>query len=78
MGPEAPNPVERDAGLAAILADFPEVAAAWLFGSRARGDARQGSDLDLGLLLRARSKTAQDVYERNAIKGMGRWLERQS
>lgn len=29
------------------------VAAAWLFGSRARGDARPASDLDLAVLLRA-------------------------
>lgn len=38
--------------LQASLADHPEVAAAWLFGSQARGTARPDSDLDLGLLFR--------------------------
>jgi predicted nucleotidyltransferase len=51
-----------DRALAGVLADFPEVVAAWVFGSEARGDARPNSDLDLGILLRSRGKTALDVY----------------
>lgn len=34
------------------LADEADVVAAWLFGSRARGDARQDSDVDVAILLR--------------------------
>ena len=32
---------------------FPQVAAAWLFGSYARGDARENSDVDVAVLLSA-------------------------
>jgi hypothetical protein len=35
----------------AILAPYPDVAAAWVFGSFARGEARPNSDLDIALLL---------------------------
>jgi predicted nucleotidyltransferase len=35
----------------AVLAEAPRVAAAWVFGSVARGDARPDSDLDLAVLL---------------------------
>jgi predicted nucleotidyltransferase len=38
--------VERIQG---VLAHFPEVASAVLFGSRAKGTARSGSDIDLAL-----------------------------
>lgn len=39
------------APLRALLADEPgTVVAAWLFGSRARGEERPGSDVDLGVL----------------------------
>ena len=51
-----------DAGLAAILRDVPEVAAAWVFGSFARGAVSKDSDLDLALLLRRREKKPADVY----------------
>ena len=44
----------RDA-LAALLAQAPgEVVAVYLYGSRARGTARRGSDVDLGVLLTQR------------------------
>jgi len=50
-----------DEGIARVLRAFPEVSAAWLFGSEARGEAGPASDLDIGLLLRDRSKAAIDV-----------------
>lgn len=37
------------AGIAAVLADFPQVEHAILHGSRARGNYRPGSDIDLCL-----------------------------
>jgi hypothetical protein len=40
-----------DASIAAIVAREPVVRAAWVFGSRARGEARRGSDLDVAVLL---------------------------
>ena len=42
----APQTVER---IQVVLAHFPEVASAVLFGSRAKGTAKQGSDIDLAL-----------------------------
>lgn len=60
MDTPATAPIDR--GIAAVLRDFPQVAAAWLFGSEARGDARPDSDIDIALLLHDRSKTARDVY----------------
>lgn len=47
---EGPS-LERE--LRRALAQFPEVTAAWLFGSRARGDAREDSDMDIAILLAA-------------------------
>jgi hypothetical protein len=38
-------------GIRAVLARFPRVSAAWVFGSVARGTARPDSDLDLAVLL---------------------------
>src|SRR5262245_58240225 len=40
-----------EAGIAAELVNYPWIAAAWLFGSLARGDAKPESDLDLAVLL---------------------------
>ena len=42
----APQTVER---IQVVLAHFPEVRRAALFGSRAKGTAKQGSDIDLAL-----------------------------
>ena len=41
-----------DHAIANVLREFPDVAAAWLFGSEARGDARPDSDVDVALLLK--------------------------
>ena len=38
-------------GLAAVLAEFPDVCAAYLFGSTARGDDRPDSDVDVGVVM---------------------------
>ncbi len=54
---------ELDAAIATVLGKFPEVSAAWLFGSEARGEARPGSDVDIALLFNKRGITALDVYE---------------
>lgn len=45
-----------------ILADQPKIAAAWLFGSAARGELRPDSDVDVGILLRDPRATAVDEY----------------
>jgi len=40
------------AGVGAVVEGHPCVAAAWVFGSVARGEARSSSDLDLAVLIR--------------------------
>jgi predicted nucleotidyltransferase len=45
-----------------ILARYPQIAAAWLFGSAARGELRPDSDVDVGILLRDPRVTAADEY----------------
>jgi predicted nucleotidyltransferase len=47
-----------DQGIARVLRRFPEVAAGWLFGSVARGDARPESDVDVALLFKDKATTA--------------------
>lgn len=51
-----------DQALATELCAFPEVAAAWLFGSEARNEARADSDVDIALLLQDRRAKASDAY----------------
>lgn len=50
MGGE-PGDAALDASIAKIVAREASVRAAWVFGSRARGEARPGSDLDVAVLL---------------------------
>lgn len=45
-----------------VLARFQQIAAAWLFGSAARGELRPDSDIDVGLLLHDPHATAADEY----------------
>lgn len=47
------SPVDR---LEGVLAGWPGVAAAWLFGSQARGTARPDSDVDVAVLFTARPR----------------------
>lgn len=50
-----------DEAIAHALRSFPDVSAAWLFGSEARQEARPESDVDVALLLRNRKQTALEV-----------------
>ncbi|HET9955203.1 MAG TPA: nucleotidyltransferase domain-containing protein [Polyangiaceae bacterium] len=52
-----------DPAIAGIIGKFPEIAAAWLFGSEARGDAGPTSDIDIALLFEKRGTTALQAYE---------------
>lgn len=45
-----------------VLRRYPQVAAAYVFGSLARGEAGPESDLDVGLLLRRKGETALDHH----------------
>jgi predicted nucleotidyltransferase len=49
-----------DRSVADVLAHFPDVNSAWLFGSQARGEARSDSDVDVALLLRKGATGARD------------------
>lgn len=51
-----------DDAVAAVLSDFPEIAAAWVFGSEARGEPKPDSDVDIGLVFRRRGTTALDHH----------------
>ena len=51
-----------DPKVVSILADYPHIAAAWLFGSVACGTAIAGSDVDIGILLKNRQGHVSDHY----------------
>lgn len=63
MVPQSAN-CAKDTEIAAVIAERPDVAAAWVFGSAARGELRADSDLDVALLLRRRPSRAEtlDLY----------------
>src|SRR5688500_934677 len=50
MKPQHGIPIRTTAQIARVLAQFPEVEQAILFGSRAKGTQRRGSDIDLALV----------------------------
>jgi uncharacterized protein len=59
---KAPGAVEQAIG--EQVGKRPEIAAAWIFGSVARGDAAPGSDLDVAVLLKAdRASDDRWLYE---------------
>ncbi len=60
---------EIDAALAALGRD-PEVERMVLFGSRARGDARPGSDLDLLLILRGVLTRERELQVRKRARAL--------
>jgi len=62
----------RDA--AAVIAGHDAIAAAYLFGSVARGDARPGSDVDYALIMRRRVESAADCTD--TLLGLASELER--
>jgi len=45
-----------------VLLRYPQIAAAWVFGSAAREELRPESDIDVGLLLHDSRATAADEY----------------
>ncbi|MEK7865818.1 MAG: nucleotidyltransferase domain-containing protein [Planctomycetota bacterium] len=63
---EPPVTIPAAAGFAArakaIFARYPEIAAAYVFGSVARGTAGPESDLDIGILFRTPGATALDHH----------------
>lgn len=55
--------MEVDRQVAAVLAKEPEIVAAWVFGSVARGTAREDSDLDVAILLRGPPPADATLYD---------------
>jgi predicted nucleotidyltransferase len=49
------------------LAEWPDLLGAWLFGSVARGDANEASDVDV--LIVAKDLDSADLHERLALLG---------
>lgn len=58
------NHPERDLErrIADILRAYPQIAAAWFFGSEARGEACPRSDIDIGGIFRRCGETALDHH----------------
>lgn len=65
-----------DEAVSAVLQDQPGIAAAYLFGSTARGDARPGSDIDVAVLFRQKPAARLDgprfVLEGDLERRLGR------
>ena len=58
--------------VAAVASAEPSILAAWIFGSRARGEAKPGSDLDVGLLAMPGVTPPAGIEERVAVEIAGR------
>lgn len=56
------DPDELARRMRPVLERYRELAAAWLFGSAARGELRPDSDVDVGIVFRRRGETALDHH----------------
>ncbi len=61
-----------DEAVAEVASAEPSILAAWIFGSRARGEARPGSDLDVALLPMPGVTAPAGIEERIAAEIAGR------
>jgi len=68
------DPAEVARALALALGNEP-VAAAWLYGSRARGDARRDSDVDLAVLFATHLRTDRGRVRQQIEREAARHLE---
>ncbi len=59
--------------LGGVLARHPQIAAAWLFGSVARGEARPDSDLDVAILLRDEPSDAPQRWLHDLVAELERF-----
>lgn len=73
--PPSPNSLEQlSERLAPAFAAEPAVAAAYLFGSVARGEAGPESDWDIGVVYRDRTSASHEKVATNLALGIGRVL----
>jgi predicted nucleotidyltransferase len=61
------NVLDIASRVGAVLAADPGIQVAWLFGSRARGDAREASDVDLAVLVDAPPSLRSELRLRSRI-----------
>jgi uncharacterized protein len=59
--------------ISSIVSEVPEICAAWVFGSVARGNPRPDSDLDVAVLLEDPRAGATDVHR--SLRGLAALLE---
>lgn len=68
-----------DEAVGAVLASCPQLAAAWIFGSVARGEGRVGSDLDVAILFKrdvaASHRVLGDIASRLEAVSEGRAID---
>jgi uncharacterized protein len=67
--------MDRRLELGTVFARYPEVAAAYVFGSVARGEARPDSDLDIGVVYRRRDRGDHERIASSLALDLGKALE---